>query len=58
MDRAKLVLKNGMHTVVPIALEDGKPPVKFQHAGRVYVLHHTVVGTGTSDIRAVYSEVS
>ena len=58
MDRAKLVLKNGMHTVVPITLENGQPPKKFQHGGRTYELHHTLVGTGTSDIRAVYSELS
>lgn len=58
MNRAKLVLRNGMHTVVPIPLDDGIPPKKFQHEGRVYELHHTVVAAGPNDIRAVYSEVA
>ncbi len=59
MDRAKLMLKNGMHTVVPIPLEAGQLPAKFQHNGVVYELHHRVAGTNSKDgVRAVYSEVA
>ncbi len=58
MDKAKLVLRNGMHTVVPITLTAaGVPPPAFEHQGRHYQLHYTLVGTGAADIRAVYSEV-
>ena len=58
MDKAKLMLANGMHTVVPITLVAGELPKKFQHSGRVFQLHHRQVGTGASAIRGVYQEVS
>jgi hypothetical protein len=58
MDKAKLMLKNGMHTVVPVTLDAGKLPKTIEQQGRTFTLHHTTVGTGTSEIRGVYTEVA
>lgn len=57
MDKAQLVFKNGARTVVPIPMENGKPPAKFEHQGRVFELHHRQVGTGKTEIRGVYQEL-